>query len=350
MNPKMLSNTELLSRVKVLAQEERGATAALISHLAELDERRLYLAEGCSSMFTYCTQILHLSEHPAYGRIEAARMARRFPIILQRLVEGSLNLATVCLLAGHLTPENHQELLEAARHKSRRQVEELIAGLRPQPAIPASVRRLPAARSDAAPLKPATATRFEPSSDPAPPDRPSSELTHMPAHPAVVSPLAPQRYKVQFTATPELVEKLRRAQALLRHQVPDGDPAKIFDLALAALLEKVAKKKLAVTTRPHGTQQVAEGSRHIPAAVRRTVWLRDGGRCAFVGMAGRRCTEDGFLEFHHVIPHAKSGESTADNIQLRCRAHNVYEAELDFGLCHQERVREERPFYSVRSR
>lgn len=71
-----LSNTELLAQVKHLAEREREATATLIAHLTELDERRLYLDEGCSSLFTYCTQILHLSEHAAYGRIVAARAVR----------------------------------------------------------------------------------------------------------------------------------------------------------------------------------------------------------------------------------------------------------------------------------
>ena len=46
---------------------------------------------------------------------------------------------------------------------------------------------------------------------------------------------------------------------------------------------------------------------------------------------GRRCTEEAFLGFHHVVPHAAGGPATAENIQLRCRAHNGYEGERDFG-------------------
>ncbi len=138
-----LSNQELIARVTHLAAREREATASLITHLAELDKRRAYLAEGCSSLFTYCTQILHLSEHAAYGRIEAARAVRRFPVILERLSEGSVTLTTVGLLASHLTPENHRALLDTARHTSKRQVEALVARLRPQPPVPASVRKLP---------------------------------------------------------------------------------------------------------------------------------------------------------------------------------------------------------------
>ena len=145
MDPKLLSNHELLARVKLLAEGERVATAALIAHLAEQYERRLYLADGCSSLFTYCTQILHLSEHAAYARIEAARVVRRFPLTLEKLADGSVNLTTINLLAAHLTAENNQELLDTAQHTSKRQVEELVARLRPQPPIPTSVRRLPTA-------------------------------------------------------------------------------------------------------------------------------------------------------------------------------------------------------------
>src|SRR3990170_2547713 len=128
-----LSDEALVARVKHLAAREREATGALIAHLAELDERRLYLAESCASLFTYCTQVLHLSEHAAYGRIEAARAARRFPVILERLEDGSVNLTTIGLLAGHLTGENHGGLLDAARPKSKRQGEGIVVRLRPLP-------------------------------------------------------------------------------------------------------------------------------------------------------------------------------------------------------------------------
>ena len=107
--PSHLSDDDLVSQVKFLARYERDATATLIAHLAELDARRLYLAAGFSSLFAYCCEVLRLSEPAAYNRIEAARAARRFPVILPMLGEGSLSLATVRLLASNLTAENQQE-------------------------------------------------------------------------------------------------------------------------------------------------------------------------------------------------------------------------------------------------
>ena len=109
-----LSDAELLVTVKRLAGNERHATAQLIAFLAEMDARRLYLAEGCSSLFTYCTQVLHLSEHAAYGRIEAARAARKFPAILEAVASGALHLTAVNLIAPHLTADNVHRVIAAA--------------------------------------------------------------------------------------------------------------------------------------------------------------------------------------------------------------------------------------------
>jgi hypothetical protein len=159
----------------------------------------------------------------------------------------------------------------------------------------------------------------------------------------VIVPLAPERYRVQFTASAETHEKLRLAQDLLRHQIPDGDPAKIFDRALTVLLDHLARQKLAAAGRPRAGRGTAAGSRHVPAEVKRAVWKRDHGQCAFVASNGRRCAAQGFLEFHHIIPHAAGGEPTVANIQLRCRAHNRYEAGLYFGPPEPVEVRNAGP-------
>src|SRR3954453_13910832 len=137
-----LSDADLLTTTAHLAERERHTTADLIAALMEIDTRKLYLGEGCSSLFTYCTQVLHFSEHAAYGRIEAARAARRFPAILVALASGDLTLTSVTLLGPVLTEDNHAGLIATARHRSKRQVEQLVATLRPQPAVVATLRKL----------------------------------------------------------------------------------------------------------------------------------------------------------------------------------------------------------------
>jgi hypothetical protein len=319
----------------------------LITLLAELDARRLYLSEGCSSLFTFCTHVLHLSGHAAYGRITAARCARRFPVILEMLVQGDVTLTTIGLLAPHLTADNADEVLTVARRKSKRDVEHMLAELRPLPAVLSSIRKLAAPKTTPAvvpcastPLRDGSSMQASevPETKIAGPAAAGQPATRGPlAEPlfvhnqtssrrAVVMPLAPDRYKVQFTMSREGHDNLRRAQDLLRHVIPDGDPAAIFDRALALLVADLERSRLGATGRPRPARKVASHSRHVPASVKRQVWARDRGQCAFVGSSGC-CTERGFLELHHVVPFADGGPTVADNLELRCRAHNQYEAE-----------------------
>jgi hypothetical protein len=334
-----LTDTELLVEIKALAASEREATVRLIASLAELDARRLYLGEGFPSLFAYCTQCLHLSEHAAYNRIEAARAARKWPEILDRLADGSLTTTTARLLAPHLTIDNRHDVLAPARHKSKREVEQIVAALHPLPDVAATIRKLPARSEPAAQL---AARSSRPQSRDAvgattPPPVPASDIVEVPAaarpsraQRAVVAPLAPERFKVQLTVSRETHDRLRRAQDLLRHSIPNGDPAEIFDRALTLLIEHLERTRLGSAKRPRQSRAQLAQSRHIPSAVKRDVWQRDAGRCAFVGTEGR-CAERGFLQFHHVVPYAGGGPATVENIQLRCRAHNQFEAEEYFG-------------------
>jgi hypothetical protein len=115
---------------------------------------------------------------------------------------------------------------------------------------------------------------------------------------AVVQPLAPERYKLQLTIARETHDTLRQLQDLMRHAVPDGDPSRIIDRALTLLLEDVLRQKCGMTKSPRAGAVKCSDWRTIPAAVRRAVWARDGGRCAFVGTHGR-CTATAFLEYNH---------------------------------------------------
>jgi hypothetical protein len=348
-----LSDTELLARIKEVAARERGEIVLFVAHLAELDTRDVHLRAGHGSLFGYCRDALALSEQEAYNRVAVARAARRFPLVLEMLEAGALNLTTVRLLAPRLTPDNHRAALESARGKSKLQVEELAARLWPRPDVPSFVRKLPAPTRPAAPpvdgrVPPGVRPPAGPEASRLPPVVPHSPAiptgNSAPIAPATppppwlppkrsadVTPLSPDRYKIQVTIGGETLEKLKRAKDLLRHAIPSGDEAAILDRALTALLTALAQRKFAATSKPRQSGGTAKGSRHIPAEVKRAVWQRDLGRCAFVGTNGRRCPERGFLEFHHVRPYAVGGEATAKNIQLRCRSHNDYEARAYFG-------------------
>jgi 5-methylcytosine-specific restriction endonuclease McrA len=264
-------------------------------------------------------------------------------VFLERLTAGALTLTTIGLLAPHLTSENHLYLVEAARHKIKRDVEHLVSTLRPQPAVPSVVRKLPTPMSERLPEAVETRHANESLTLLSTAVSSARAITKPTVPTALVKPLAPERYKVQFTVTTETFEKLRRVQDLMRHTCPNGDVGIVFDRALTLLLQHLEKTKLAHASRPQRPRDTTPGSRRIPSAVRRVVWTRDNGQCAFTGAQGR-CTERGFLEFHHVIPFADGGLAVVDNIQLRCRAHNQYELDRWFGTQDPPVMRERRDF------
>jgi hypothetical protein len=335
-----LSDADLIARVKSLVLRERDATAQLVAHLAVLETRDAYLREGYSSIFTYCRDALGLSESEACNRIEVARAARRFPVILEMLAAGEIHLWSVRLLSPHLTEENHREVLGWARgQKGTRAVQEIVARLAPRPDVPTVIRKIPGPPpAPAPPPEPPPAGRPLYSTDePTPvaaaavqPPLAAPYLGLPPASRALVTPLSPDRYKLQLTVSGDILEKLRCAKDLLSHAIPSGDDEAVLDRAMTALLVDLARKKFAHTDRPRRSSGCKDDT-DISAAVKRFVYVRDRGRCTFVGTNGHRCEERRFIQFHHLDPKALGGKATPDRITLRCRRHNDYDGRLWFG-------------------
>ncbi|HXC52161.1 MAG TPA: hypothetical protein VN634_14840 [Candidatus Limnocylindrales bacterium] len=201
------------------------------------------------------------------------------------------------------------------------------------------------------------------------PDSPDSAvvgLANAPRSAKPIVPLSPRRYKIEITIDEETHDKLRSLQDLLGRSATGRDAAAIISRAIDVLLVRTLARKAGSTDRPKSTtspkekctdrpgsttstnaecpdrpaatptadtteSQRGQRSRTIPAAVRREVWQRDSGRCCYVDGRGRRCRETGNIEFHHKAPFAMGGPPTPGNIELRCAAHNQYQADLDFG-------------------
>src|SRR5262245_27491042 len=146
-----IPDQELLDRLAQLTRDSRGTEADLVAHIAEVDARKLYAIRACPSMFSYCTEVLHLSEPEAYLRITAARASRKHPMLLPLLADGRLHLSGIALLARHLTADNRDGVLARASHRSKREIEELVAELSPRPDAPVLVRKLPERREESRP-------------------------------------------------------------------------------------------------------------------------------------------------------------------------------------------------------
>ncbi|MEN8377082.1 MAG: hypothetical protein ABFS34_16785, partial [Gemmatimonadota bacterium] len=303
-----LDRGEVIGSLDVWVKRERDATAVIVAHLVVLERERIHIDMGYASLFSYCTERLGYSRDAAYKRIRAARAAEDHPEVIDHLESGELSLSGVLALAKHLTGgEVGKELLEASRKKSTREIEAMVA---------TEVRTLP--RSGSGPRKSGTvrwAARFPDANSP------RGELR--------MKAVGDELVRIEMVVATSVAEKLERARDIDRHRNPSGDIEPILDEALDLFVAGVEKRKHAVVDAPRARNEEIE-TETVPAAVRRAVHDRDGGRCTFEGTE-RVCGEQAFVEFDHVQSRARGGEHSEENGAELCGVHNRRKAELEMG-------------------
>ncbi|WP_242356039.1 MULTISPECIES: HNH endonuclease [unclassified Anaeromyxobacter] len=365
--PATLESNVLAHRLSELAGEERNVQVDFLLHLDEFDRRRAFVEAGHASLWSYCLEALHLREGAAGRRIQAMRVLRRFPSLEAPLRDGRLCLSTVALLGQVLTEENVNDLLGRAAFRTRAEVEHLVVSVQARTAPRAGLRKLPerAPGAVSAPLQLPEAERTEAATAPgpeAPTLDPGPNTASLPAPPPIVAQpkrraetlaISESQWSLRVTLDRACKEDLETLRSLLSHKVPDGDLAAVLHEAIRCAIQKHGKRKGAVAPE-RKTKDAKEGSKEgakqvaaeppaarttIPAIVRRAVWKRDGGRCAWVGQDGCRCNSRWKLEVDHIQPAALGGPSTVENLRVACRAHNLLHAERTFGREHMDRFR-----------
>jgi hypothetical protein len=397
-----LSDRELLSRLQSLANDEHAATVEILLYLNEVERRRLHLTLGYATMFDFVTRYLRYSASAGGRRIQVARCVARHPVLLEPLRTREVNMTTIGLIAGILDEGNVKELLDAIRGKSQREAERVVAAYRPAVAVRDQVRPVrtvaktasPVRGQDAASLFAEVAVRSADSGSTGCRDtsRIPSRVSHSrrrewnsrevrgdgngvarPAAAASTGTATEPQSKVQFAAGPDFVRKLEEARAILSSGSSRGvSLEQVLEVALDSFLDRKspfrrkarrdrsgARRKVAPTAAPRSIRRTiggtvadeiqpsgeahrsgeADRSRHIPAAVRDTVFARDGGRCTFVGEHGVPCKSRHNLHVDHIEPFARGGPPTAGNLRLLCAAHNQLEAERVYGSEWMRRFR-----------
>ena len=363
-----LSDEALSTALDTSATDDRLANATLLAHIAEFDRRRLCLPTQYPSMYRYCVGHLHMSEDMAYKRVCVAKVARRFPGVFEAIADGRLNLSGVMLLWKHMTRANGSELLAAAVNRSRAEIQEMLARRFPvtgSAAAPVSAaadagpsvgaEALPLAGSPAELLDGATAEsaqepqQIQPApgrvefagvfGGPAPNVLPELQLR--------VTPIAPGRYELVAVIDQAAHDRLMGSRDLLGHAVPSGALVEVLQRALALQHEQLLRRRCGATDRPRTSANdstdrpsPAANPRRVPRTVKRTVWKRDGRQCAYVSPDGERCEERKCLELDHIVPVARGGQSTVENLRVLCSAHNRHAAERMFGEEQMQAKRE----------
>jgi hypothetical protein len=291
-----LSDSAVLAGTRRLVGTSNQLFAELLAHLAEVEGRGIHRTRACASLYTYCIYELRFSEDAAFRRVSASRLVKSFPALFDAVASGELHLTGLLMLGAHLTQANHAEVLARAKHRTKRELAQLIREIDPLPNVPARIEPLgPAEPAPTAPRNP-TWEQFMRSLNPvrelAPGERPRDWIDenallpiasqaavdstrppaaneadkgdHQPA-PArnkltLHGPTAitgPQRYCVQFTATEEYVQLLQRAKALLSQASLSASLEELHLRAMQALVAELEKRKYAVTKR---TAKSASGS------------------------------------------------------------------------------------------
>ncbi len=263
-------------RLRELLGSECRVKVDFLLHLAEFERRKMHEALGYSSLSVYCREALGLTEGPTYRRTHAAAILQRFPFAADYLRDGRLWMTTLTLLEPVLTPDNARDLFDAASKRPKQEVERLVAAVKSPEAVPVPEDRI--RLPSPAKVRTLPATRSAPS--------PTAASETLVAPPQPASPLEP----------PPCAAPAR-----------DAEP------------------------KP-GTRGT------IPAAVRREVWNRDGGRCSWTRADGRRCGSRHRLEIDHIVPVAKGGGSEPSNLRVTCRGCNALHARNEFGAERIERA------------
>jgi hypothetical protein len=359
---------QLRDALKALLRKEQAAMADFLLALADFDRRRGWEPLGRASLFAFLHFELGLSNGAAFHRMSAARLLQRFPDLVEPIRDGRLCLSTTAELAKVATDENWTGVAPRFFGLSAREAQEVVAELQPRanPPLRAVVTAVAGTCLDAGPTEAALASPVAlpgpaagsaslaaaTSTDPGSLLTSEEELTH-PARGAalrdaprdVVEPLTADHRRLHVTVSRRLLKKLDAARDGLSHAIPGATTEQVIEAALDLLLEKQARAR-GLVKRPRTSIQAPplelplqepppprrDGPREtIPAAVRRAVWERDGGRCAWPLDAGGCCGSTHRLELDHVVPWSLGGESSVANLRVACSHHNRLAARRAFG-------------------
>lgn len=346
---------EWTARLAELLRRERAAMAEFLEALAAFDRERLWEPLGYTSLFWFLHRELGLSKGPAFYRKTAAELLQKYPAVIAPLRDGRLCLTSIVELSKVITPENSAEVMPRFFQLSTREAKEVAAALAPLPAPPLRDMVTVVRSSTVEP----TGSRVPPSLNPpsevngslaagdgieAPRGGSAENLPHancgvpdVSCAPEVrpqpiafeVEPVSANLARLHITVSKRLLEKIEAARAALSHSHPGAARDEILEAGLDLLLERAAKRK-GLVERPRATARPTTTGA-IPAAVKREVWKRAGGKCEWPMEGGGVCGSTVRLEFDHVVPRALGGESTATNLRLTCRCHNQLAARQVFG-------------------
>ena len=392
-----LTDNELVKKLEKLGGTERELLVKMLGYLIEVERRELYLPRGYRSLYEFCTGHLKYSGASASRRIAAARCMKKYPRIAGMLLRGEINLSVLNLVADMLTKENCRDILSGIKGRSYRDVRRLVARYNPEEEIRDRVKPvyIKTELEIVSEGDPDTKKGGEKCSS----DVGRAGSLESTGYGGIFNDsvqggqrevVFEEKYELRFAVDPEFMEKIERLRALVSNRCkkkPDFET--LFELAIDYYLDRhspegrirrkerraearerraearerravdrsekaknSSKKSLseaAIRSEKRGSHKKSRAkkkntsnskqSRYIPQSVRDEVYTRDGGRCTYVGTNGKRCPEDNYLQVDHIVPFARGGKNTVNNLRLLCPRHNMFVAEKEYGKKHMMQFR-----------
>lgn len=305
--------------------------------LQEMDNRKLYLEQGFSSLFTYCTGKLKYSEPAANRRITAARCIRENPKVYELLLKREVSLSSVALFTRILTPENSEAILKAVANKSKQEVLAYLASYKPKMRTREYVRPVVIKSKSAEPKQENLPSPEKVNSKQAASDKPRANdkakegigealgLAHTSKEQQAVDEV---EYELKFRVKESFIRKLNRVKAL---KSKGPRIAQRFEALMDEYLRRNDPELKSRARAQRILRADEKRTRYIRQSVKDLIRKRDGLQCAFVSRDGKRCECKTSLQLDHIHPCGKGGSNQANNLCLLCPEHNRYMAEKHYG-------------------
>ncbi len=262
-----ISNTVLLSQIKVLVSKERQILASILDYLQEIYQRKIFVELGYSNIIKFMIHELGYSESAAFRRYNALKLTIEIPKAKEKIMEGSLSLANVMQI---------QSMLKNESLESKTRAIDLIKNQT---------------------IKNAEKTLFEhfPQID-------AKEKT-------IVKRDSINTQRISVSLDDSAISNLNKLKALTKNY----SESEIIQLALKNLIDGITKEKKKISI------SKSKNACFIPASIKQEAKIKAKFTCSFP-----LCDEIHFLEVHHKLPISLGGNSEINNLQVLCSAHHRY--------------------------
>jgi 5-methylcytosine-specific restriction endonuclease McrA len=297
MNLKNLKDQELDASFQRVAASERKVLHCVILHIEEVNRRKLYLARGYSSLFSYLTSEMKYSRSAAQRRIEAARLASTVPAVAANIESGKLNLSQLSDIQNAIkvaesvhqekvSPERKAELIESVLNQSVLNTQQLCA----------EMLKIPLVQKDSVKTQKDHSKRIETT---------FSEAQH---------------------------QKYERLKDLTAHNHLQSKKTKnisdVLETIFDELLGLIDPEKMKFAQAKTSSQEITPASElkwNSVTPKRRKIILKQQQSCQFKDhVTSRVCGSRFNLHVDHIHPKWAGGGSDQKNLRVLCREHNLY--------------------------